>query len=181
MSNRGDIVKAHFATINARTRFYKARTRLGPNNNIWMNDDLTKQQETLAYQATQLYQTGKIFRTWTYMNSVFIQRLPTDNAVKVIDNRSLQLGAADSMGNIIQLYNLVPSRNRVFLPGMNPGNRDFSIPIRQQLQSQLPLNQSIPGGQYQPLIPNLTEEEYRNRRRSGQNMQHGTMDNRNMN
>ena len=82
MSNRGDIVKARFATINARTRFYKARTRLGPNNNIWMNDDLTKQQETLAYQARQLYQTGKIFRTWTYMNSVFIQRLPTDNALK---------------------------------------------------------------------------------------------------
>ena len=59
VSNRGDIVKA--TTLNSKTIFYKARTRLGPNNDIWMNDEVTKQQESLTHQARQLYQTGKIF------------------------------------------------------------------------------------------------------------------------
>ena len=172
-----------------RTRFYKSRTRLGTNNDIWMNDDLTKQQETLAHQARQLYQGGKIFRTWTYLNSVFIQRLPTDSPLKVIDTRSLTTGAADSMGNILQLFTLVPSRNRTFLPGMNPNAMDVQNPMRYQVQGlpnqRLPGNmiaqpqmrqqgqfqgeQAIPNGQYQPLIPLTTMEDgFRNRQHSGQ-------------
>ena len=188
-SNRSPIVKARFSTLDARTRFYKARTRLGPNNDIWMNDDLTKQQESLAHQARQLYQNGKIFRTWTYLNSVFIQLLPTDSPLKVTDSRSLNTGAADSMGNILQLFTLVPSRNRTFLPGMNPNVMDVPSQARYQVQGSInqrqPGNmitqpqtrqqsqyqgiQSIPDGQYQPLIPLTTMEDgFRNRQCSGQ-------------
>ena len=141
-SNRGVIVKARFATMDARTRFYKARTRLGPQSDVWLNDDLSKQQESLAHQARQLYQTGKIFRTWTYLNSVFIQRLPMDVPLKITDTRSLQVGAADNLGNIKQMFTLVPSRNRTFLPGMDGGSG-------QVMQSTNPFN---PVGQYQPLI-----------------------------
>ena len=189
-SNRGAIVKARFSTIDARTSFYKARTRLGNNNDIWINDDLTKQQESLAHQARQLYQNGKIYRTWTYLNSIFIQRLPTDSPLKVMDSRGLNAGAADSMGNTPQLYNLVPSRNRNFLPGMNPNVLDVTSQARYLVQGAInqrqpgnmtaqpqtrPQNQyqgiqSIPDGQYQPLIPLTTMEDgFRNRQRSGQN------------
>ena len=107
----------------------------------------------------------------------------------VIDSRTLNAGAADSMGNIIQLFTLVPSRNRTFLPGKNPNAMDIQNPLRQQTQG--PVNQGmsgiidaqsqmrqqshsqsiqgIPGGQYQPLIPLSTMEDgYRNRQQSRQ-------------
>ena len=141
-SNRGEVIKARFATMDARTRFYKARTRLGVKSEVWLNDDLSKPQEFLAHQARQLYQTGKIFRTWTYLNSVFSQRLPTDPPLKVTDSGSLRVGAADNLGNIKQMFNLVPSRTRTFLPGMDGGSGQI-------LPSTNPFN---PVGQYQPLI-----------------------------
>ena len=187
-ANRGVIVKARFATLDARTWFYKARTCLGANSDIWMNDDLTRQQEVLAHEARQLYQGGKIFRTWTYLNSVFVQRLPTYLPLKVTDSRTLNAGAADSMGNITQLFTLVPSRNRTYLPGKNPNIMYTQNPLRQQTQgpyvqgmsnitdaqpqmrrqSNFQRVQGIPGGQYQPLIPlNTMEEGYRNRQCSG--------------
>ena len=79
-------------------------------------------------------------------------------------------GAADAMGNVVQLFTLVPSRNRTFLPGMNLGGRDIT-----------PLSQSVPGEQYQPLIPlNTMEDNYRNRRQSGQPPPHMIIDNHNM-
>ena len=79
-------------------------------------------------------------------------------------------GAADAMGNVVQLFTLVPNRNRTFLPGMNLEGRDIT-----------PLSLSVPGGQYQPLIPlNTMKDNYRNRRQSGQPPPHMIMDNHNM-
>ena len=60
VSNRGEVIKAKFATVDARTRFYKARTRLRVKSEVWLNDDQSKPQESLAHQARHLYQTGKI-------------------------------------------------------------------------------------------------------------------------
>ena len=141
-SNRGEVTKARFTTMDARTRFYKARTSLGVQSEVWLNDDLSKPQEFLAHQAHQLYQMGKIFCTWTYLNSVFIKRLPTDAPLKVIDTRSLQVGAADNLGNIKQMFNLAPSRTRTFLPGLDGGSGQMLPPTN-------PFN---PVTQYQPLI-----------------------------
>ena len=60
-TNRGSIVNARFSSLEVRTRFYKARTKLGPNLDIWVNDDLLRNQERLALQARILYHEGKIF------------------------------------------------------------------------------------------------------------------------
>ena len=128
-SHRGEVIKARFAIMDARTRFYKARTRLRVKSEVRLNNDLSKPQESLAHQARQLYQTGNIFRTGTYLNSVFIQRLPTDPPLKVTDSGSLQVKAVD---NIKQMFNMVPSRTRTFLPGMDGGSGQI-----------LPLNKSV--------------------------------------
>ena len=79
---------------------------------------LSFKKNLLAHQARLLYQGGKIFRTWTYLSSVVIQRLPTDPARKVTDINSLMVAAASSTGVIKQMFTLVPSHNRTFLPGM---------------------------------------------------------------
>ena len=56
----------------ARTAFYKARTRLGNNTSIWINEDLTHANEILAYQGRQLCYHHYLHRTWTYLGQVFI-------------------------------------------------------------------------------------------------------------
>ena len=152
-SNRGIIVKARFTKMDARTRFYQSRTKLGPQSSIWMNDDLSKPQEKLAHQARQLYQGGKIFRTWTYLSNVFIQRLPTDLPKKITDMESFRIAAASHTGVIRQMFTLVLSHHRTYLPGSNEGP-DFQTRNQNRLPMnlQMPMSSATPASMYQPLI-----------------------------
>ena len=71
-TNRGPMIKVRFHNILTRTAFYTARTRLGPSTSIWINEDLIKINEGIAYEARQII--GKsISRAWTYLGQVFIQ------------------------------------------------------------------------------------------------------------
>ena len=88
-TNRGPLAKIRFSSMAARTAFYKARTRLGPNTKIWFNEDLTRANEILAYQARQLVLHKYIFRTWTYLGQVFVQRYENEDPMKVFKKEDL--------------------------------------------------------------------------------------------
>ena len=78
-TNRGPMIKMRFHNILTRTALYKARTRLGPSTSIWINEELIKINEGIAYEARQI--VGKsIYRTWTYLGQVFIQNNQEDHA-----------------------------------------------------------------------------------------------------
>ena len=53
-SNRGEVFKARFATMDARTRFYKARTRLGVKSEIGSTTTYPNRRNFL-HQARQKY------------------------------------------------------------------------------------------------------------------------------
>ena len=88
-TNRGPLAKIRFSSMAARTAFYKARTHLGPNMKIWFNEDLTRANEILAYQARQLAFHKFICRTWTYLGQVFIQRFEKEDPMKVYKKEDL--------------------------------------------------------------------------------------------
>ena len=67
-------MKVRFGSLEARTAFYKSRTRLGPNSTVWVNEDLTRANEVLAYQARKLALHKYLSRTWTYFGQVYIQK-----------------------------------------------------------------------------------------------------------
>ena len=67
-------MKVRFGSLEARTAFYKSRTRLGPTSTIWVNEDLTCANEVLAYQARKLAIHKYLSQTWTYFRQVYIQK-----------------------------------------------------------------------------------------------------------
>ena len=83
------LVKVRFGSIEARTAFYRARTKLGPNTDIWINEDLTRGNEVLAYQARKLCFHKFFYRTWTYMGHVFMQKTEDARAEKVTKKEEL--------------------------------------------------------------------------------------------
>ena len=66
------IIHVFRINIITRTAFYKARTRLGPQTSIWINEDLIKINEGIAYEARQLVGRA-LHKTWTYLGQVFVQ------------------------------------------------------------------------------------------------------------
>ena len=86
-TQRGPLVKVRFGTMEARTAFYKSRTKLGPNSTIWVNEDLSRANEVLAYQARKLALHKYLSLTWTYLGQVYIQR--EQNAEPVSVNKKI--------------------------------------------------------------------------------------------
>ena len=82
-TQRGPLVKVRFGMMEARTAFYKSRTKLGPNSTIWVNEDLSRANEVLAYQARKLALHKYLSRTWTYLGQVYIQREQNAEPVSV--------------------------------------------------------------------------------------------------
>ena len=88
-TQRGPLVKIRFGSMAARTAFYKARTRLGPRTSIWFNEDLTRANEILAYQARALCAHKHLARTWTYLGQVFIQKTEGCEPTKIFKKEDL--------------------------------------------------------------------------------------------
>ena len=62
-----------FSNLRARNMFYRGRTQLSAHSRVWINEDLCKEKESLAYEARLRYKGYKIVRCWTFNGEVYIQ------------------------------------------------------------------------------------------------------------
>ena len=62
-----------FVTYRAREKVYRARSKLKNNKEVYLNDDLTKKRDTLAFQARVLKRGGHIRETWVYDSKIFLK------------------------------------------------------------------------------------------------------------
>ena len=85
-SNRAIIFR--FVSYRVRTSVLKARSKL-KNTGIFVNEDLTKRRNRLAYLARQLKKNNKIVDTWTYDGKVFVKyrASPNNPALKTTEIR----------------------------------------------------------------------------------------------
>ena len=75
--NRGIIVR--FVSYRVRAQVLKARSKL-KGTGIYVNEDLTKRRNNLAFLARQLKKQNKVVDTWTYDGKIFVKhRLTADN------------------------------------------------------------------------------------------------------
>ena len=137
-TNRGPIIKVRFHNILTRTAFYKARTRLGPSTSIWINEDLIKINEGIAYEARQI--VGKsIYKTWTYLGQVFIQYNQDGPSRKITRLEDLPNGE-----NIARRRRL--QQSRIVIPQTNPTriNPRQNLPQTPQPSTRINSRQNLP-------------------------------------
>ena len=63
--------------------FYRARTKLGRNDTVWIRDDLTKINAYLAFKCRELLRGQKIYTTWSYDGQVFILRTENGSLIPI--------------------------------------------------------------------------------------------------
>ena len=72
-----------FANQSARNNFFRGKIQLSPRARVWINEDLTKLKESIAYECRLRYKGGKILRCWTYSGDVYIQVDEESDAIKI--------------------------------------------------------------------------------------------------
>ena len=86
-------VLVKFISYNIRHRFFEARKKLKNHSTlrkVYINEDLTRQNNRLAYEARQLRKQGAITDTFTRDGHIYVKRHPADKAVVVRDLNHLQ-------------------------------------------------------------------------------------------
>ena len=82
-----------FISYNVRRRIYDARRKLRDKpalRHIFINEDLTRENSRLAYEARTLENRGKIAETYTRDGRIFVKRFPTGSPTIVKDLSHLQ-------------------------------------------------------------------------------------------
>ena len=82
-----------FISYNVRCRIYDARRKLRDKpalRHIFINEDLTRENSRLAYEARTLKNRGKIAVTYTRDGRIFVKRFPTGSPTIVKDLGHLQ-------------------------------------------------------------------------------------------
>ena len=86
-------VLVKFISYNVRHRFLEARKKLKNHSTlrrVYINEDLTRKNNNLAYEARQLKNRGVISDTFTRDGRIYIKRHPTERAKVVRDLNELQ-------------------------------------------------------------------------------------------
>jgi hypothetical protein len=71
-----------FKEESIRSEIFKIKNKL-KGHNIWITDDLTAHNSSLAYLARQAYKQRKIKKTWVYGGKVFVVKNGDDRPVKI--------------------------------------------------------------------------------------------------
>ena len=85
-------VLVKFVSYNVRHRFFEARKKLKNHSTlrrVYINEDLTRKNNNLAYEARQLKNRGVISDTFTRDGRIYIKRHPTERAKVVRDLNEL--------------------------------------------------------------------------------------------
>ena len=101
----------------ARNNFFRGKIHLSPRARVWINEDLSKAKESIAYECRLRYKGGKIFRCWTYSGDVFIQIKENSDPIQI-----------DKIGDLPESTELDPETDWA-LRRPRPENRPF---FRQQ-------------------------------------------------
>ena len=79
------LTKVTFFSVDSRVRVYKARASMrGTANQIWLNEDLTKNREWLDYLARLLFKGKYITNNWTFLGDIYIKKTVTSLSQKII-------------------------------------------------------------------------------------------------
>ena len=78
---RGRVYKAVFTSLKIKKAVYSARTKLGRENKLFLNEDLTPRREKLAWKARDLRRKRTVANTWTRDGEVFLKE---HNAVQAV-------------------------------------------------------------------------------------------------
>ena len=85
---RGRVYKAVFTSLKIKKAVYSARTKLGRENKLFLNEDLTPRREKLAWKARDLRRKRTVANTWTRDGEVFLKE---HNAVQAVIATNLLL------------------------------------------------------------------------------------------
>ena len=86
------LMKVTFFSVDSRVRVYKARASMrGTANQIWLNEDLTKNREWLDYLARLLFKGKYITNNWTFLGDIYIKKTATSLPQKIIREEDYHL------------------------------------------------------------------------------------------
>ena len=106
----------NFSNQHARNVLFKGRIQLSPRTCVWINEDLSKLNESIAYECWLRYKGGKVFRCCNFSCEVYVQFVETNEPLKIekLTDLSPWLSGSCSQDLVVEQFSLT-----IFIHGLS--------------------------------------------------------------